>query len=74
MLREPSDRLIVRAMIDLAHSLGLRVVAEGVEDELTRRMLAEMGCDVAQGFLMSRPLRGTEVTHWLCEQGSPLAA
>jgi EAL domain-containing protein (putative c-di-GMP-specific phosphodiesterase class I) len=61
-------------MIGLAHSLGLRVVAEGVEDDLTLQALSEMGCDVAQGFLIARPLRGPEVTHWLYEQTTPLAA
>ena len=47
---------IVRSIIELAHNLGLRVVAEGVEDELTRDLLAEMGCDKLQGYLVSRPL------------------
>jgi diguanylate cyclase (GGDEF)-like protein/PAS domain S-box-containing protein len=54
--RNPSDRAIVRSVVDLAHNLGLQVVAEGVEDERTWRLLETIGCDFAQGFLMSRPL------------------
>jgi EAL domain-containing protein (putative c-di-GMP-specific phosphodiesterase class I) len=71
---DASDRVIVRAMVDLAHSLGLRVVAEGVEDTITQRLLGEMGCDVAQGFLFSKPLRGPELTHWQHERLPALAA
>ena len=56
---------IVRAVIELAHNLGLRVVAEGVEDELTRDLLAEMGCDKLQGFLFSRPLPDDRLEAWL---------
>lgn len=52
---------IVAATIDLGRRLGLRVVAEGVEDEETYRELAEMGCDCAQGFGLSRPVRGDAV-------------
>jgi diguanylate cyclase (GGDEF)-like protein len=56
---------IARSIIELAHNLGLRVVAEGVEDELTRNMLAEMGCDKLQGFLVSRPLPDDRLETWL---------
>lgn len=51
-----SDRAIVRSTIALAHELGARVAAEGVEDEATRQWLAEAGCDVAQGFGLARPM------------------
>ncbi len=47
------DRVIVRAVIELAHSLNLVAIAEGIESEIQRRMLADMGCDLAQGFLWS---------------------
>lgn len=47
---------LVRSMIELAHSLGIRVVAEGVEDDATLALLAEMGCDLAQGFHPGRPM------------------
>jgi diguanylate cyclase (GGDEF)-like protein/PAS domain S-box-containing protein len=69
---DATDRIIVRSTVDLAHSLGLKVVAEGVEDALTMDLLAELGCDAVQGFHLSRPLRGHDLTHWLCEQ-QPLA-
>jgi diguanylate cyclase len=70
ILTEDSDRLIVRATVELAHSFGLRVTAEGVEDDLTQRLLTDLGCDVGQGFHLSKPLRGPEVSHWLHEQAS----
>lgn len=54
--RSPSDRLMVHSTIQLAHSLGKKVVAEGVEDTETLNALADMGCDYAQGFLIDRPM------------------
>ena len=72
MVSDATDRVIVRSTIDLAHSLGLGVVAEGVEDGTTQHLLASLGCDEAQGFHLSRPLPGEQLTRWL---GSlPLAA
>jgi EAL domain-containing protein (putative c-di-GMP-specific phosphodiesterase class I) len=56
---------IARSIIELAHNLGLRVVAEGVEDERTRKLLTEMGCDKLQGFLVSRPLADEMLESWL---------
>jgi EAL domain-containing protein (putative c-di-GMP-specific phosphodiesterase class I) len=52
----PSDLKIVRSTIALGHELGLRIVAEGVEDSSTLEQLAEMGCDVAQGWFIGHPL------------------
>jgi diguanylate cyclase (GGDEF)-like protein len=60
-----SESFIARSIIELAHNLGLRVVAEGVEDELTRNLLAEMGCDKLQGFLVSRPLADERLEKWI---------
>jgi diguanylate cyclase (GGDEF)-like protein len=59
------DAVIVRSTIDLGRNLGLDVVAEGVEDLDVLRRLGELGCDVAQGFLMSRPVPAGELTAWL---------
>ncbi len=59
------DAVIVRSIIDLAHNLGVKVVAEGVEDETTMRALVEYGCDAAQGYHFSRPISGADLTHWL---------
>ncbi|HET6909763.1 MAG TPA: bifunctional diguanylate cyclase/phosphodiesterase [Mycobacteriales bacterium] len=53
------DAAIVRATIDLGHSLGARIVAEGVEDRETLAHLVELGCDNAQGYLLARPLTST---------------
>ena len=51
MATDASDALIVRSTIELAHKLGLTVVASGVEDEATLEQLRELGCDAVQGFL-----------------------
>jgi diguanylate cyclase (GGDEF)-like protein len=67
-----TDRVIVRCTVDLAHSLGLRVVAEGVEDAVTYALVAELGCDEAQGFYLGPALRGRALTSWIAQQ--PLAA
>jgi diguanylate cyclase (GGDEF)-like protein/PAS domain S-box-containing protein len=68
-----SDAVIVRSTIDLAHNLGLTVVAEGVEDEVALGMLIEYGCDTAQGYLFSRPLPASELTAWLTESANGAA-
>jgi EAL domain-containing protein (putative c-di-GMP-specific phosphodiesterase class I) len=51
-----SDKLLVHSTIQLAHSLGQKVVAEGVEDSDTLKALERMGCDLAQGYLIGRPM------------------
>jgi EAL domain-containing protein (putative c-di-GMP-specific phosphodiesterase class I) len=56
MLHSKKDHAIVKAVIDLAHNFSLRVVAEGVEDENTASRLADMRCDVLQGYAFDRPL------------------
>ncbi len=56
------DAIIVRSTIDLAHNLGLNVVAEGVEDLMVVEMLTEYGCDAAQGYLFGRPVAAEEIT------------
>jgi diguanylate cyclase (GGDEF)-like protein len=65
MSTSQGESFIARSIIELAHNLGLRVVAEGVEDELTRNLLARMGCDKLQGFLVSRPLPDDRLESWL---------
>jgi diguanylate cyclase (GGDEF)-like protein len=62
-----SDAVIVRSTIDLAHNLGLTVVAEGVEDDVALGMLVEYGCDSVQGYLFSRALPAEDLTAWLTE-------
>ena len=57
--------MIVRATVDLGRNLGLRVVAEGVEDLATFDRLADFGCDEAQGYYISRPISAVEFTRWM---------
>lgn len=63
--------VIVRSIVNLAGNLGLRAVAEGVEDEETLRHLVTLGCDLAQGFLFCEPLNADDLEAWLqsCERG-----
>ncbi len=61
------DALLVRSTIDLAHSLGMKVTAEGVETAAAMQMLAVMGCDVAQGYLIARPTALNELLTFLVE-------
>ncbi|MFE9690356.1 putative bifunctional diguanylate cyclase/phosphodiesterase [Micromonospora sp. NPDC005806] len=65
MADDPDDAAIVRSMIELAGALGLRVVAEGVEDERTWRLLHAAGCDVAQGWFHARPMPAGDLVTWL---------
>jgi len=66
------DALIVRAAIDLAHSLGLKVTAEGVETEACFSLLAALGCDQAQGYLIARPQPLSELFEFLAETDGQL--
>jgi predicted signal transduction protein with EAL and GGDEF domain len=68
MAADRSDLAIVRSTVELAHNLGLRVVAEGVEDGATQELLARLGCDQAQGYHISRPLPASELTDWLTQR------
>jgi diguanylate cyclase len=65
MATDADDAAIVRSVIELAGALGLRVVAEGVEDERTWRLLHEAGCHVAQGWFYARPMPADELVAWL---------
>lgn len=63
----PKDALLVRSTIDLAHSLGMKVTAEGVETAAAMQMLALMGCDTAQGYLIARPTALNELLTFLAD-------
>jgi diguanylate cyclase (GGDEF)-like protein len=65
LLNDESDLIIVRSTINLGHDLGLEVIAEGVEDELTLKRLATLGCDLAQGYHVSRPLAPAAFADWI---------
>jgi EAL domain-containing protein (putative c-di-GMP-specific phosphodiesterase class I) len=62
-----NDIMIVNTAIDLGHNLGLSVVAEGVENKDTYDRLTNLGCNVAQGYFMSRPLPAAQLKSWLVE-------
>ncbi|HEY4824382.1 MAG TPA: EAL domain-containing protein, partial [Solirubrobacteraceae bacterium] len=65
MAQSDNDAVIVRSTIDLARNLGLHVVAEGVETEQAWDRLSELGCTLAQGYYLSRPVPAAELTEWL---------
>ncbi|MFD0520320.1 putative bifunctional diguanylate cyclase/phosphodiesterase [Paractinoplanes durhamensis] len=65
MATDRGDAAIVRSVIDLAEALGLRAVAEGVEDERTWRLLAAAGCHAAQGWFHARPMPPADLANWL---------
>ena len=62
---DEEDEAIVRSTIDLAHSLGISVVAEGVESDDVLQRLRALGCDLAQGFCLARPAAAEDITEWL---------
>lgn len=70
MISDDNDAVIVRSTIDLAHNLGLKVVAEGVEDNHAFDLLEILGCDFAQGFHFSRPVPIQALDEWLISQVS----
>ncbi|VAW80232.1 diguanylate cyclase/phosphodiesterase (GGDEF & EAL domains) with PAS/PAC sensor(s), partial [hydrothermal vent metagenome] len=71
MIEDSDDNAIVRATIDLAHNMGLRVVAEGVKDADTWHALKALDCDIAQGFYLSKPLAAEAFIDWLATRNRP---
>jgi EAL domain-containing protein (putative c-di-GMP-specific phosphodiesterase class I) len=65
---------LVESTIRLAHSLGLRMVAEGVEDQPTYTELSRFGCDQIQGFFISRPVPAAELDHWMSKRPVAVSA
>ena len=65
MENDKDDSIIVRSTIDLAHNMGLMVVAEGVENETTFSLLQSMGCDLLQGYYISHPIPAEAMQQWL---------
>ena len=70
--RSRESRLIVKAVIDLAHGMGLSATAEGVEDSETFALLQELGCDEVQGYFVARPMAGPALADWLLRSGRSL--
>lgn len=64
LIATPSTSIIIQSMIDLGHNLGLVLVAEGVENNETMEALEKMGCDIMQGYYISRPLPLSELEKW----------
>ncbi|MEN3308603.1 MAG: hypothetical protein V7603_4805 [Micromonosporaceae bacterium] len=71
MATDPGDLAIVRAVVDLSRHFGLTVVAEGVESEIMLTRLEDIGCDIGQGFLFSRPLPFDRLEAWFAQQTEP---
>jgi diguanylate cyclase (GGDEF)-like protein/PAS domain S-box-containing protein len=69
LVRTPSERAVVAAIIELSHALGLTVVAEGVEDDSQLRLLQSLGCDRAQGFLFATPRAASLLDRYLGANG-----
>jgi EAL domain-containing protein (putative c-di-GMP-specific phosphodiesterase class I) len=65
LAEDRADAMLVRSAIDLAHNLGLRVVVEGVETKAALEMLGVMGCDLAQGYFIARPMPVEELERLL---------
>jgi len=65
LAHDAEDLAIVRSTIDLGHNLGLQVVSEGVEDEVTAARLRELGCDLGQGFWFARPMDAQQLMAWI---------
>ena len=70
MTRQRNDQIIVKSTVGLAHGLGLKVVAEGVEDAETLSLLRALGCDQAQGYHIARPMPPDEFIRWVGESSS----
>jgi diguanylate cyclase (GGDEF)-like protein len=66
---DSKDLHIVKATIDLAHAFGMRVVAEGVDNDESLRVLTELGCELAQGFYIARPMRAEFLVEWVRKYG-----
>ncbi len=64
---DEDDQIIVRSTIELAHNMGLHVVAEGIEDEFSLNWLIKNDCELAQGYFISRPKPAKELTRWLLD-------
>ena len=69
MMEDSADAVIVQSTIELAHNLGLTAIAEGVESDQAWRRLRALGCDVAQGWLIGRPLPAADFANWLNRGG-----
>ena len=73
MIESTADELIVTKVIEIAHALGLDVVAEGVESDAVWRRLGELGCDLAQGFAIARPMPLADLRQWIADSAGAVS-
>lgn len=77
-ISDPSDATIVRSTIDMGRNFGLQITAEGVENEATWEEASRLGCDQAQGYLLSRPVPEPELLNlfrgWAYDRSGPIVA
>jgi EAL domain-containing protein (putative c-di-GMP-specific phosphodiesterase class I) len=73
MATSSEDKVIVRLIIELGHTLGLDTVAEGVETTETIAMLADIGCTMAQGYYVGRPMPAEALELWIADNAAPPA-
>jgi EAL domain-containing protein (putative c-di-GMP-specific phosphodiesterase class I) len=67
MTRDRNSESIVKLIIELGHSLGMKVIAEGIEDRATWDALVDLRCDDAQGYFVARPMVPTAIPAWLAQ-------
>lgn len=72
LIRDSDDYVIVKSTIELGHNMGLKIVAEGVENQQALDLLSELKCDLAQGFYLSRPLSKEKLDTWLLENAAKI--
>jgi EAL domain-containing protein (putative c-di-GMP-specific phosphodiesterase class I) len=70
LFAERSANVVVRSVIKLAHGLGIKVIATGVESERAANHLANIGCDEIQGFFIGRPMPAEQLPEWLESQAA----
>jgi diguanylate cyclase (GGDEF)-like protein len=73
MSTDENDAVIVHSVIELAHNLGMQTVAEGIEDKDTLTRLRDLGCDIAQGYYLARPMPADALDQWLLARSDMLA-
>src|SRR5690606_26571910 len=73
MAKNSDDEVIVHTTLTMGHNLSMEVVAEGIEDATTLRKLKDMGCDLAQGYHIARPMPGADFFTWLAKYNASLA-
>lgn len=67
MMEDDNDAMIVRSTIDLAHNLGMKVIAEGIEEKEMLELLSILGCESGQGYYISKPKSGNDLKHWIMD-------